>query len=379
MAAVVAAGEADLAVGRRVPQARAWPWHARAGNAVIAATLRRRGVPVHDLAPVRVASRAALLGLGVADRSFGYPLELLLRAGAAGWRIREVPVPYRRPGRRPVEGLGLAARHGPGGPGHGGAAAVREPERVLRINAAVEQSRGHGPTLALLVLAKAPEAGRVKTRLCPPLTLEEAADLAAAALLDTLGAVRAVHGGRVVVALAGRLSAAARAAELAAELRGVATRHQRGPDLGHRIAAAHRDAACLLPGRPVLQLGMDTPQVEPALLTEAAGPLRRGTVDAVARPGRRRRLVGAGAAGPAGRGGDRRRTDLARRHGGADRRTRYGPRGCGWACCRSSPTSTRPPTRRSSRGSRRDPVRGGRRRAAGPVRRPVVPVGSAWC
>jgi glycosyltransferase involved in cell wall biosynthesis len=95
MAAVVAAGEADLAVGRRVPLPGAWPWHARAGNAVIAATLRRRGVGVHDLAPVRVANRAALLGLGVADRSFGYPLELLLRAGAAGWRIREVPVLYR--------------------------------------------------------------------------------------------------------------------------------------------------------------------------------------------------------------------------------------------------------------------------------------------
>ena len=62
---------------------------------MIAALLRRRGVPVHDVAPVRVARRAALLGLGVADRSFGYPLELLLRAGAAGWRIREVPVPYR--------------------------------------------------------------------------------------------------------------------------------------------------------------------------------------------------------------------------------------------------------------------------------------------
>jgi glycosyltransferase involved in cell wall biosynthesis len=95
MAAVVAAGEADLAVGRRVPQARAWPWHARAGNAVIATTLRRRGVPVRDLAPVRVASRPRCSGSGVADRSFGYPLELLLRAGAAGWRIREVPVPYR--------------------------------------------------------------------------------------------------------------------------------------------------------------------------------------------------------------------------------------------------------------------------------------------
>jgi glycosyltransferase involved in cell wall biosynthesis len=95
MAATVADG-ADLAVGRRVPQARGvWPWHARAGNAVIAALLRRRGVPVHDIAPVRVARRAALLELGITDRAFGYPLELLLRAGAAGWRIVEVPVAYR--------------------------------------------------------------------------------------------------------------------------------------------------------------------------------------------------------------------------------------------------------------------------------------------
>ncbi len=96
MAATVAAGRADLAVGRRVPvSAGVWPWHARAGNAAIAALLRRRGVAVHDIAPIRVARRAALLDLGVADRAFGYPLELLLRAGAAGWRIAEVPVEYR--------------------------------------------------------------------------------------------------------------------------------------------------------------------------------------------------------------------------------------------------------------------------------------------
>jgi glycosyltransferase involved in cell wall biosynthesis len=96
MAAAVAGGGADLAVGRRRPQSRGvWPWHARAGNALIAALLRRRGVPVHDVAPIRVARRAGLLGLAVADRGFGYPLELLLRAGAAGWRIVEVPVPYR--------------------------------------------------------------------------------------------------------------------------------------------------------------------------------------------------------------------------------------------------------------------------------------------
>lgn len=96
MADTVAAGRADLAVGRRVPvSAGVWPWHARAGNAVIAALLRHRGVPVHDIAPIRVARRQALLDLAVADRAFGYPLELLLRAGAAGWRIAETPVEYR--------------------------------------------------------------------------------------------------------------------------------------------------------------------------------------------------------------------------------------------------------------------------------------------
>ncbi|GAA3220401.1 glycosyltransferase family 2 protein [Pseudonocardia petroleophila] len=89
-------GNADLVAGRRRPQGRgAWPWHARAGNAAISALLRRRGVPVHDIAPVRVARRTALLDLGVADRAFGYPLELLVRAGAAGWRITEVDVAYR--------------------------------------------------------------------------------------------------------------------------------------------------------------------------------------------------------------------------------------------------------------------------------------------
>ncbi|SDH21512.1 glycosyltransferase family 2 protein [Pseudonocardia oroxyli] len=98
LADAVATGRADLAVGRRVPEPGSWPWHARAGNALIAAELRRRGVPVHDIAPIRVARREALLGLGIADRAFGYPLELLLRAGAAGWRIEERPVRYSRRG-----------------------------------------------------------------------------------------------------------------------------------------------------------------------------------------------------------------------------------------------------------------------------------------
>jgi glycosyltransferase involved in cell wall biosynthesis len=96
LVAAVAPGTADLAVGRRVPVGEgAWPWHARAGNAVLAALLRRRGIPVSDIAPVRVVRREALLGLDVRDRAFGYPLELLIRAGQAGWRLAEFDVSYR--------------------------------------------------------------------------------------------------------------------------------------------------------------------------------------------------------------------------------------------------------------------------------------------
>jgi glycosyltransferase involved in cell wall biosynthesis len=89
-------GRADLAVGRRRPAQRgAWPWHARAGNALVVAWLRHRiEMPAHDIAPIRVAGRRALLDLGVRDRAFGYPVELLQRAVAAGWRFSEHDVAY---------------------------------------------------------------------------------------------------------------------------------------------------------------------------------------------------------------------------------------------------------------------------------------------
>jgi glycosyltransferase involved in cell wall biosynthesis len=95
LVAPIATGSADLAVGRRRPiAAGVWPWHARAGTALVAALLRQRGVPLRDLSPIRVARREALLALGVTDRAFGYPLELLTRAAAAGWRIVELDVTY---------------------------------------------------------------------------------------------------------------------------------------------------------------------------------------------------------------------------------------------------------------------------------------------
>lgn len=96
LADLVESGRATMAVGRRRPTARGvWPWHARVGNSLISARLRRRAnLPVHDIAPIRVCRRQDLLDLDVRDRRFGYPLELLLRAGAAGWTVVEVDVPY---------------------------------------------------------------------------------------------------------------------------------------------------------------------------------------------------------------------------------------------------------------------------------------------
>ncbi len=94
--AEVAAGRADLAVGRRRPVGRGvWPWHARLGNAMVVAWLRRRaGLQARDIAPMRVVRRSALLELDVQDRRFGYPVELLQKASRAGWRVAERDVAY---------------------------------------------------------------------------------------------------------------------------------------------------------------------------------------------------------------------------------------------------------------------------------------------
>ncbi|WP_327147276.1 glycosyltransferase family 2 protein [Nocardia sp. NBC_01329] len=88
---------ADLAVGRRCPVSGGiWPWHTRLGNRVVARRLRRRyGLPVHDIGAMRVADRQRLESLGRLHDRFGYPLELLVRAAAARWDVREVDISYR--------------------------------------------------------------------------------------------------------------------------------------------------------------------------------------------------------------------------------------------------------------------------------------------
>ncbi|WP_082539092.1 DUF2064 domain-containing protein [Pseudonocardia sp. EC080619-01] len=131
------------------------------------------------------------------------------------------------------------------------------------------------PRAAVLVLAKAPEPGLVKTRLCPPATPGQAAGIAAAALLDTLDATTRVPGSATVVALAGDIGRAVRADALRRRLGRTMRIGQCGDALGPRIANAHADVAARWPGLPTVQVGMDTPQLTPALLDEALTRLDR--------------------------------------------------------------------------------------------------------
>jgi rSAM/selenodomain-associated transferase 1 len=123
----------------------------------------------------------------------------------------------------------------------------------------------------LIVMAKEPAPGRAKTRLCPPCSNTEAASIAEAALADTLEAVCGVAGVDPVVVLDGSPGPWLPA--------GVPVRAQRGEGLDVRLAAAFADV-----GGPALLIGMDTPQVSPALLATACVRLASTGVDAVIGP-----------------------------------------------------------------------------------------------
>jgi len=106
-AAPVVHERADLVVGRRRPHGRgAWPVHARVANTVLTRRIGRlTGVRLHDIGPLRVGRRRDLLELGQLDRRSGYPLETVLLAARAGWRIVETDIEYHaRSGRSKVTG-----------------------------------------------------------------------------------------------------------------------------------------------------------------------------------------------------------------------------------------------------------------------------------
>jgi rSAM/selenodomain-associated transferase 1 len=113
----------------------------------------------------------------------------------------------------------------------------------------------------LLLIAKAPVPGRVKTRLCPPCTPAQAAAIAAASLADTVDVLDTGPACRRVIVLDGRYPTPA----------GWSAVPQRGDGLGERLANAYADTT--LPGTPSVLVGMDTPQLTRAHLTAAAGTL----------------------------------------------------------------------------------------------------------
>jgi len=130
-AVLIASGEADLVLGRRIPTARgAWPWHARLANILLARILRQTtGVQLHDLGPLRIARREALLDLDLRDRRSGYPLEMVLAASRAGWTIVERDSAYSpRIGKSKVTGTV-----------RGSITAARDMSALLRADARAER------------------------------------------------------------------------------------------------------------------------------------------------------------------------------------------------------------------------------------------------
>ncbi|WP_319437265.1 DUF2064 domain-containing protein [Mycobacterium sp. RTGN5] len=126
--------------------------------------------------------------------------------------------------------------------------------------------------VTVLVVAKAPVPGLAKTRLAATLGERAAADIAAAALLDTLDAAAATPVTHRVVAMTGDVEQACRAGEIRDRLAAFTVIGQRGDGFADRLANAHADAAATA-RQPVLQIGMDTPQVRPELLAECARQL----------------------------------------------------------------------------------------------------------
>ncbi|TDU06311.1 glycosyltransferase A (GT-A) superfamily protein (DUF2064 family) [Streptomyces sp. 846.5] len=253
-------GTADLVLGRRRPTVRgAWPLHARLANAELARRLRARThAELHDLGPMRVARRRRLLDLGLGDRRSGYPLEMVLAADAAGMRIVEREVAYLpRAGRSKVTGTLRGTRQ-----------AIHDMGAMLAA-----------PAPTLMVLAKSPVPGRVKTRLTPACTPEQAAALAEAALADTLETLGRVPAGRRVLVLEG---APGRWLPPGWEVL-----PQAGGGLDVRLAQAFAAVAGDTAGNrtagnktPALLVGMDTPQLSARMLAEALSPAGRTGVDA---------------------------------------------------------------------------------------------------
>lgn len=121
-----------------------------------------------------------------------------------------------------------------------------------------------------LVMAKAPVPGQVKTRLGAKIGMEAAADLAAAALLDTLDTCHQTFGAECHLALDGDLGFAVRGEEIKAALKSWHVFDQCSGEFGARLAHAHTTVA-RTSADVVVQIGMDTPQVTSTDLGDVVG------------------------------------------------------------------------------------------------------------
>ena len=316
----VAAGDADLVLGARRGRTRLAP-RAGVANRALAFELRRRMRRAADRsrpdARRAAASRCSPSGCAT-GASAGRSRWWCAPRPPAGTSARS-PVAYL-PRARALEGDGHGPRHAARGPRHGGGARMIRPARgrMTRV----------GP--ALLVIAKAPVAGRVKTRLTPPCTP------AAGGAARRRRAERHARRGRARAPR--RHGACSSSTALPAPgCRAASTVvPQRGDGLAARLAAAFEDA-----GGPAFLVGMDTPQVTPALLDAGLGAL--DSADAALRRGARRRLLGHRAAPRRSRGVPR-RADERRRTGAVQRAPARRARPAHRGCCRRCATSTRSPT-----------------------------------
>ncbi len=209
LVAPIANGTSDLVLGSRLRPGRtgatrpaAMPFHQRLGNRLAALLIRaRHGACVSDLSPFRAVRRSTLLALSIGNLTFGWPTEMIVRAAGAGLRIIEVPVAWRpRSGGRSkvggtLSGTMLAAAHI--------FTVILDARRTGGQTAADgsrpgETTRG---TLAIVIMAKQPVPGKTKTRLCPPLTFGQAAELSEALLGDTVDLVSGMRGVELAVAV----------------------------------------------------------------------------------------------------------------------------------------------------------------------------------
>ncbi|MBI2077112.1 MAG: DUF2064 domain-containing protein [Euryarchaeota archaeon] len=266
---------ADLVLGRRTRiEPGAYPWHQQMGNRVILAILNRlTKASVRDIPPLRAVRADVLFELDLRDMTYGLPVETVAAASGRGFRIREVDVSYRRrrSGKSKVSGSILRSAAAGG-------------VMVKTLVGAWRRSRRRTGTI--VVFGRAPELGRVKTRLERSYTRPFVLALYRAMLSDTLRAAR-LAGARVVLSHT-------KAPPFEEQGQADILIEQRGETFEERFDDTLARARRAAPAGPLMIVGADTPHLRPGMMRAALldamhgsaviGPATRGGFYALAFP-----------------------------------------------------------------------------------------------